>query len=111
MFISKGNIFQYSPLDERLPEFFESLISTQDLLVERIVTNDNFQTPGQWYDQDKNEWVLLLQGEAELEFEENELLVLKSGDFILIPSHKKHRVTAVSKSPNCIWLAIHGNFK
>ncbi|MGA1199705.1 MAG: cupin, partial [Candidatus Latescibacterota bacterium] len=30
-------------------------------------------------------------------------------DHILIPAHKKHRVTHTSTDPPCIWLAIHGS--
>jgi cupin 2 domain-containing protein len=108
---STGNIFSDPLVNKSIPESFESLVITDDLLVERIVTGETFTTPGQWYDQDKDEWVVLMQGQAEMEFEDNEVLGLNRGDYIFIPAHKRHRVKAVSKSPNCIWLAIHGNLK
>ena len=106
-----GNIFSDPLVNKNTPESFESLVITYDLLVERIVTGESFTAPSQWYDQDKDEWVVLMQGQAELEFEDDEVLGLSKGDYIFIPAHKRHRVKAVSKSPNCIWLAIHGNLK
>jgi hypothetical protein len=44
---------------------------------------------------------------AKIEFENNEILELFPGDYILIPSHKKHRVVYTSESPKCVWLGIH----
>ena len=106
-----GNIFSDPLVNKNTPESFELLVATDDLLIERIVTGETFTTPGQWYDQDKDEWVVLMQGRAELEFEDNEVIGLNRGDYIFIPAHKRHRVKEVSKSPHCIWLAIHGNLK
>jgi cupin 2 domain-containing protein len=111
MTISKGNIFSDAPAEKNLPESFEALVNCPELLIERIITNQSFQSPGQWYDQDKDEWLILLEGSAELEFENDEFISLNKGDYILIPSHKRHRVKSVSKSPSCIWLAVHANQK
>ncbi len=57
-----GNIFSDPLVNKNAPESFESLVVTDDLLVERIVTGETFTTPGQWYDQDKDEWVVLITG-------------------------------------------------
>ena len=67
--------------------------------------------PGDWYDQNTDEWVLLLQGETKLEFEDNEIKEMKAGDYIFIPAHKKHRIKHSSIEPKCIWLAIHIKLK
>jgi cupin 2 domain-containing protein len=111
MQIIKGNLFSDSPIDADLPESFEILVQTPQLLVERIITNPGFSAPGQWFDQDKDEWVILLQGNAELEMKDEEIIRLNAGDYLLIPSHKIHRIKSVSKQPSCIWLGIHALIK
>ena len=54
-----------------------------------------------WYDQ----WVMVLKGEAVLEFGDGELVEMKPGDHLLIPKHMKHRVDRTSE--RTIWLAVH----
>jgi len=76
--------------------------------VERIVSNGLASPPDFWYDQPEDEWVLLLQGTASLEFAEGDAVQLKAGDYLLIPSHAKHRVAATSS--HAIWLAVHGGW-
>jgi cupin 2 domain-containing protein len=76
-------------------------------LIERIISTGQATPPGQWLDQDTAEWVILLQGQAELAFEESEAVSLSPGDYLFIPPHQKHRVEATSVNPPCIWLAIH----
>jgi cupin 2 domain-containing protein len=106
-----GNILTDPLLNPKDPESFEELVKTNDLLIERIVTGKKFQTPGPWYDQNHDEWVLMVKGIAELEFENNEIIRVKEGDYIFIPAKKRHRVRSVKHDQDCIWLAIHGNFK
>tara|TARA_B100002003_G_scaffold249635_2_gene286529 strand:+ start:404 stop:601 length:198 start_codon:yes stop_codon:yes gene_type:complete len=61
-----------------------------------------------WYDQNTNEWVILLKGKAKLAFQEsNNPVELTSGDYINIPSHVKHRVEWTDPSQETIWLAVH----
>lgn len=111
MKIQRGNIFSIPSADEESCEYFQPLVETKELLIERIITTDRFKAPGQWYDQEKDEWVVLIGGEAELEFEDGKVIKLVKGDYILINAHHKHRVKQASKHTNCIWLAIHGNLK
>lgn len=110
MKIKKKNIFE-KPENGDEQEVFEELVKSKDFLVERIYTTKAFKQPGKWYDQERDEWVLLLQGNALLEFEEEKIVRLDKGDYIFIPVHKKHRIRQSSEESNCIWLAIHGNFK
>jgi cupin 2 domain-containing protein len=88
-------------------ELFEPLIETEQILIERIVSTGQTTPEGEWYDQPRDEWVLLLQGEAQLMYEDGISIELKSGDYLLIPAHQKHRVIYTSSNPACIWLAIH----
>ena len=73
--------------------------------VERIVSCGHVSPDNFWYDQDQQEWVAVIQGEAELEFEDRTLR-LRSGDWVLIPAHARHRVTYTSTAPPCVWVAV-----
>ena len=76
--------------------------------MERIVSRGHASPDGFWYDQDENEWVIVLQGSAGLRFEgKEELLVLHTGDYILIPRHCKHRVEWTDTDCETVWLAVH----
>ena len=105
-----NNIFN---LPSSLPnkEIFESIISTDNLLIERIISTGQSTPPGEWYDQDQDEWVILLQGEATLAYTDGSEIRLTAGDYLFIPNHQKHRVEYTSSEPPCIWLAIHGEMK
>ena len=89
-------------------EHFEPLIPDCGVLVERIISTGQVTPAGEWYDQERDEWVALLQGEAVLSLEEGRILELKAGDWVFIPAHEKHRVERTSSEPPCIWLAVHG---
>ncbi len=95
-----------TPGDPTLPEIFEPLLSgPSGLRVERIVSCGQQTPEGEWYDQDWDEWVLVLLGEACLGFADGREQRLSRGDFLLLPRHTRHRVTFTSNP--CIWLAIH----
>ncbi|MEA5533507.1 cupin domain-containing protein [Crocosphaera sp. XPORK-15E] len=103
-----SNIFEL-PFQLPLEELFEPLLSTKDLLIERIISTGQTTPSGEWYDQERDEWVILLQGEAKLTYETGETYQLIAGDYLLIPAHQRHRVNYTSSEPPCIWLAIHGD--
>ncbi|MCG8367757.1 MAG: hypothetical protein MJA27_31045 [Pseudanabaenales cyanobacterium] len=74
--MSKGqrameNIFAELPknLEE---EVFEILASSETVKIERIISKGHTSPKTGWYDQEQNEWVLILQGEAILSFEHDE---------------------------------------
>ena len=89
-------------------EIFEDIIANRHFKLERIVSNGNATPEGQWYDQDMDEWVILLAGEAGLFFEnETDVRILKPGDYLHIPAHARHRVAWTKENEKTIWLAIH----
>jgi cupin 2 domain-containing protein len=92
-------------------ELFESLCETEQISIECIISTGQTTPPDQWYDQPRDEWVLLLQGEAQLMYEDGSTIDLKAGDYLLIPARQKHRVSYTSSNPACIWLAIHALLK
>ena len=101
------NIF--SGIQKQLPdEILETIIQTHQFKIERIISRGHATAEGEWYDQDKNEWVLVLKGNAGLLFEgDNETVIMKTGDYINIPAHQKHRVEWTDPEEETIWLAIH----
>ena len=96
-------------IPQQLPnELFTTLLQNQQLKIERIVSKGQCDAKDKWYEHETDEWVILLQGEAVLEFaEENELKTLKAGDYLFIPAYKKHRVDWTHPKQESIWLAIH----
>ena len=102
------NIFN---LPEPLPddEVFTELISAEGVRIERIVSSGQTTETGEWYDQELDEWVLLIQGAAVLKYENGEKVRLNAGDHLLIPAHCRHRVDFTSEDPPCIWIAVFGD--
>jgi cupin 2 domain-containing protein len=96
------NIFENLPHIEQNSEYFHTLFQNRNIKIERILSNDLHN--GEWYDQKEDEWVLLLEGEAQLEFAES-ARELKKGDYLFIPAHTRHRVSRTS--PDALWLAVH----
>ena len=85
-------------------EIYNELLSHKNFYIERIVSYG--QTSEDWYNQDMDEWLVLLQGEATILYENRKSISLTNGDSLHIPAHEKHKVTYTSKKPPCIWLAI-----
>ena len=100
------NIFDCIPenLDE---EIFQQIVDGDSVTIERIISRGHSSPESGWYDQDRNEWVLVLKGEAVLLLEDKSPVNLKAGDFINIPAHKKHRVEWTDQDSETIWLAVH----
>ena len=50
-----ANIFK---LPSSLPheELFETLVSADNILIERIISTGQTTAPGEWYDQDRDGW-------------------------------------------------------
>ena len=87
-----SNLFADLPTD--LPEeLVEVLTENQHVRIERIVSTGHASQENFWYDQDENEWVVVLKGAAKLVFEGKEDSIdMGPGDFVNIPAHRKHRV-------------------
>lgn len=102
----QGNLFAVIPSDLS-EEVFETLAGSDSVRIERIVSRGHTSPETGWYDQSDNEWVVVLRGDAEIEFESGSIVHLGEGDYLNIPAHAKHRVTRTSRDPATIWLAIH----
>ena len=101
------NLLESGPA--RLPqELVEDLYRSPHVRIERIVSRQHATPSEQWYDQEMDEYVVLLAGGASLSIEGmNESIILKPGDAILLPAHVRHRVEWTAPECDTIWLAIH----
>jgi len=101
------NIFSNIP--SHLPdELVETLVTSDHVRIERIVSHGHASLDGFWYDQDQPEFVILLKGAARLRFEDNDDPVAMSpGDFIDIPAHRKHRIEWTTPDEPTVWLAVY----
>ena len=101
-----NNLFADLPTD--LPEeLVESLAQNKHVRIERIISTGHASPEGFWYDQDRNEWVILLKGEAKLIFEgEEQPIHMKPGDYVNIPAHHRHRVEWTTPDEPTVWLGV-----
>ncbi len=83
-------------------EAITELLQHKNVTINRIVSNR--LSDGSWYDQEEDEWLILLQGEALLLLD-NEEIRLKAGDTLFIPAQQLHKV--VSTSTDALWLTVH----
>jgi len=99
----------FKKIPSELPEeLSDTILNTDHVRVERIVSKGHASPDSFWYDQDRNELVVLVQGSAGLRFEnKEEVVILKTGDYMVIDAHVKHRVEWTDPSCETIWLAVH----
>lgn len=112
--VEAGNLF--SGLDtarESGEELFEPLLravpGATNLRVLRIVsTGQSAPEGGGWFDQDDDEFVVLLKGAARLQIEDEVgPRRLVPGDHLLLPAHVRHRVDWTDPDTETVWLAVH----
>lgn len=101
------NIFSLNDKEVFTEELFIELFKNENCVIEKIISTGQTTAEGEWLESEKDEWVILLQGNSELKFYSGTTNAIKAGDYILIPSKTKHRVEKTSTNPPCIWLAIH----
>lgn len=87
-------------------EVFEEIFRQGNFRIEKIFSNGQASAEGFWYDQQEDEWVMLLEGSAAIEYENQHIIEMHGGDYLFIPARTKHRVKWTSNEPGCIWLAV-----
>ena len=100
------NIFEKIPSDLS-SEVFESLIDSESIKIERIVSKGQSSPKEGWYDQVNNEWVIILKGHAVVLFDCGKDFHLAEGDFLNMKSHQKHKITLTYPVRETVSLAIH----
>ena len=83
-------------------ERFETLLQHKNLVIEQICSSSKI--PLSQYIQTQDEWVLLVQGAAEMEID-GKTESLKAGDYVFLPANMPHSVKTVSQG--ALWLAVH----
>lgn len=97
----------FAALPEALPEeVFEDLLCSKGVRIERILSRGQVSPADAWYDQDENEWVVVLRGAARLLFGDGREVALGVGDSINIPSRCRHRVSWTDPNQVTVWLAV-----
>ncbi len=102
--MEKYNIFEQIIIDKNEEKFFE-IFKNETIKIEKIVSNGQISPKNFWYEQEKSEFILLLEGFAILEFEDREV-ELKKGDCLNIKAMEKHRVKFTSLDEPTIWFAV-----
>ena len=88
-------------------ELIEVVLRAPGVRIERIVSQGHCSPDGFWYDQDENEFVLLVAGAARLVFEgEAKPVEMKPGSFVQIKAHQRHRVELTDPNQKTVWLAV-----
>jgi len=104
MKITARNIFTGASAPAGLEQCL-TLFESANVRVERIVSNTHSSPEGFWYDQPEDEWVMVLRGQAMLEFAGGEPVAMGEGDHVTIASHVRHRVRETDAET--IWLAVY----
>lgn len=83
--------------EERVETLWESGIYR----LERITSSGQ---SSDFYDQDEDEWVILLRGEAVVQMEDGRQRHLREGSLLFLPARLRHRVAATSEQ--CVWCCL-----
>jgi len=100
-----NNFFTDLPISNN--EVTEDILKNSKFKIERIISRGHITAEGEWYDQETDEWVMLLTGSSIIKFDDNIEIKMEPGDFLNIPAHKKHRVIYTDNQTESIWLTIH----
>ena len=100
------NLFE--PGEPTPEETVDILLEQDGLRIERIISWHHTTPSDFWYDQDEDEWLVLLEGTASLRYDPAQsnisLRPLHKGEPLLIPAHVRHQVAQTSAP--AIWLCI-----
>ncbi len=101
-----SNLFVNLPVETK-DEVFTELLSRPGARIERIVSNGQSTPEDTPFNQNHDEWVLLLRGSASLWVDGDGEHDLHPGDHMLIPARRTHRVTRTANDEPTVWLAVH----
>lgn len=105
MSMKKKNFFSKIP-ENLSEEIIETILAQKNIRIERIISKGQSSPKDFWYNQIENEWILVLEGKAMIKFEDESIITLNKGDYLLIPANQKHRVEWTDPKQHTIWLAF-----
>lgn len=88
-------------------ELVQILVRAPGVQVVRVVSCGHHSPDGFWYDQEENEFVVVVAGAARMVFEEPaETVEMVAGSFVNIAAHRRHRVEWTDPEQNTVWLGV-----
>ena len=94
--------------DRLANELYSPVLETKQFRLVRIVSTGQATPDGEWYDQDQNEWIIILRGRARILFADGDgSKHLGPGEYLRIPAHVRHRVEETDPDQPTIWLALY----
>ena len=97
------NLLSNIPLSSK-EEIFETIIHRDNIKIERIVSYGQTTPKDYWYDQDEDEFIMIVEGNATIIYDDKTTFNLKKNDTLYIKAQQKHKVTYTSNPT--IWLAV-----
>lgn len=91
---------------DKSSEKLETLIENEKVKIEKIITSGQASKKGFWYDQEWDEFVVVLEGSAQITFETKQV-TLEKGDFLYIKAHERHHVSWSDPNIVTLWLAVY----
>lgn len=102
-----GSLLEGLPASPQPEELFTTLAALPGVRIERIVSTGQSSPDGFWYDQEWDEFVLLVAGSATLQVDGEGDRPLSPGDWVLLPARTRHRIAATAAGGPTVWLAVH----
>lgn len=90
--------------NEASQEIFQTIVSNENVKIERIVSHGQTTQESYWYDQKDDELVVLIKGKAVIQYDDGQEFELKEGSLLYIPANQKHKVIYTSNP--AVWLAV-----
>jgi cupin 2 domain-containing protein len=87
--------------------FLDLLTAPGGSKVERILSRGAASPPDFWYEQQWDEFVLVVTGTAVLAFPDDSERRLEAGDYAILPAFCRHRVAWTDPAIETLWLAVH----
>lgn len=85
------NIYDAIPND-LTGEQVTNILCNERVRIKRILSKGHTAPAEGWFDQDDNEWVMVVEGAGTILFEDGTEQRLDNGDYLEIPAHTKHKV-------------------
>jgi cupin 2 domain-containing protein len=87
--------------------FLDLLTAPGGARIERILSHNAAGPADFWYEQDWDEFVLVVSGAAALAFPDGREQRLDAGDYAILPAFCRHRVAWTDPAGETVWLAVH----
>ena len=85
-------------------EIFQTIVKNDNIKIERIISYSQTAPSDFWYDQEEDEFVYIIQGDAKIKYVDGTVNNLNTNDSLYIKAHQKHQVIYTSNP--AIWLAV-----